>query len=217
MAVKRAQDTSNWPEIRMYPPCGHKQWVRVSRMEGTVVFLQCKRCWGPWRTDLNWHDKCPGHFSGGCIDENCKHVHIFRARPKRRRNHNRKFSEASGSSAEGATTGGNSPVTCDLRGVVGQDLENECDGPPQLCEEDSDDEPSVVQHALLPAIPHSPVLLMAQQQQQQQQRVLNPSQYIGNMNFVQPVPPFVTAPLPITHPQGSQQPVQYVRILPMTR
>eukprot|EP01064_Diplonema_japonicum_P030461 TRINITY_DN518_c0_g1_i1.p1 TRINITY_DN518_c0_g1~~TRINITY_DN518_c0_g1_i1.p1 ORF type:complete len:201 (+),score=29.42 TRINITY_DN518_c0_g1_i1:154-756(+) len=68
------------------PACGHNQWVRVSRMTGTVVSLQCRVCGCGWGTDLEWHTKCSEHFGGKCEKgQACPHVHIFKVQSKRRK------------------------------------------------------------------------------------------------------------------------------------
>eukprot|EP00755_Sulcionema_specki_P022462 Sspe_Gene.76573::Locus_47848_Transcript_1_1_Confidence_1.000_Length_776::g.76573::m.76573 len=82
MAVR---DFSSWP-LKEDPTCKHNEWVRVSRMSGVNVYLQCRICLATWHTNLSWHSKCPDHFSGGCpAGANCSHVHIYRVQPKRRK------------------------------------------------------------------------------------------------------------------------------------
>eukprot|EP00659_Diplonema_papillatum_P017020 gene17020-26115_t len=114
MTVRRFA-TSPELELRREPGCGHKQWVRISKMEGTVVALQCKVCAGTWKTDLSWHEKCPRHFSGGCTLLSCQHVHIFRARPKKRRTAGKKQNHGSNDDSDCDSVSGGSR------------------GPPSLC------------------------------------------------------------------------------------
>eukprot|EP01059_Diplonema_ambulator_P022703 TRINITY_DN38022_c0_g1_i1.p2 TRINITY_DN38022_c0_g1~~TRINITY_DN38022_c0_g1_i1.p2 ORF type:complete len:209 (+),score=42.70 TRINITY_DN38022_c0_g1_i1:63-629(+) len=73
-------------ELTRKPTCRHNQWVRVSRMTGTVVYLQCRVCGCDWGTDLEWHTKCADHFAGKCEKgEQCPHAHIYRVQSKRRK------------------------------------------------------------------------------------------------------------------------------------
>ena len=80
-----ARDFSTW-SVSKEAACGHNEWVRVSRMTGTEVYLQCRVCLSTWRTNLEWHSKCPEHFAGGCeLGSKCENVHIYRVQSKRRK------------------------------------------------------------------------------------------------------------------------------------
>ena len=59
------------------PPCTHNSWIRSRRRRATqATRLRCLVCRTLWMTNMTFHSKCSGFYSGTC-DGSCGKTHIF--------------------------------------------------------------------------------------------------------------------------------------------
>eukprot|EP01060_Flectonema_neradi_P018650 TRINITY_DN2552_c0_g4_i1.p2 TRINITY_DN2552_c0_g4~~TRINITY_DN2552_c0_g4_i1.p2 ORF type:complete len:135 (+),score=18.06 TRINITY_DN2552_c0_g4_i1:70-474(+) len=68
------------------PPCGHKHFTRIEKMNGDVTVLRCRvhGCRQLWCTNVKELEKCQAHFSGGCTNPKCTNTHVFKRKGRRK-------------------------------------------------------------------------------------------------------------------------------------